>query len=245
MAEFVICNKCLSTDNSNVPFYFTTCGHLQCEGCVAKSDKTKCVVCKLPTDLKPLTNLGPEMQPFFNSICDVLDQAKQVSTFQDYNKNLITQSLTDKHRLVKQKLYKCYKTLQGMKKENAMLRLVIQNMVKTAPAGSPMAGVLSPGNSDISSIFSRRPSSVAFSLPGQPTSTAWNNSSKNVSPMFNPSLEDSRSFMIPSQSSVSANVIEDSFDDRRISNSASVSQQRSSLMKYMSQLNLASKDKPS
>ncbi|XP_031351235.1 probable E3 SUMO-protein ligase RNF212 isoform X2 [Photinus pyralis] len=260
MAEFVNCNKCFSTYNPDVAFYVANCGHMQCEPCISKSDKTKCVVCNSPSDLIPLNNnLAPELQPFFRSVGDLFDKARQVNKFQDFNKNLVIKSLTDKYKLMKTKVYKCYKLMQDAKKENEKLRLHIQNLAKTLPTSTPAtAGVPaifpSPGNSVISSIFPKHRSGTALSRPGQQVNTPWNNSSKakqaphmsNGPPMSNVS----HSFMTPSQSSMGENTIEESFDQRtpipRIPNSvkAPLPARPVVMMPMARHLKLDSKNKP-
>uniref|UniRef100_A0A1Y1N005 RING-type domain-containing protein n=1 Tax=Photinus pyralis TaxID=7054 RepID=A0A1Y1N005_PHOPY len=129
MAEFIVnCNLCLLRYSPNVSFYVTTCGHMKCEPCTAKSDdKTKCAVCKSPAQLIPINNnLNPEMLPFFRPLSYSVDQAKQISKFQDQNKTIIIKNLKNKCKFVKGEMVKCYGALHDLKRENASLHLQLQ-----------------------------------------------------------------------------------------------------------------------
>ncbi|KAB0799936.1 hypothetical protein PPYR_07816 [Photinus pyralis] len=223
MAEFIVnCNLCLLRYSPNVSFYVTTCGHMKCEPCTAKSDdKTKCAVCKSPAQLIPINNnLNPEMLPFFRPLSYSVDQAKQISKFQDQNKTIIIKNLKNKCKFVKGEMVKCYGALHDLKRENASLHLQLQNMLKAASGNKsvPNRPPIFPTSdcSASSSIFSIQPNALGSNPTLFPQSTTpWTNSSRigtrmNAHRPFN----SRQTFMTPSASSVADDSSESCFDRR-------------------------------
>ncbi|KAK5645250.1 hypothetical protein RI129_006550 [Pyrocoelia pectoralis] len=247
MADWVHCNRCFTRYDSNSTIYITTCGHMQCERCTAKSDKNKCVVCKSPCDIVPLNNsLTSEMQPFFLPPTHTFDKAKQVCMFQEKNMTNLLKNQTKKYNYLKSELVKAYKMIHDIRKEHEKIRIQIKDMAKKC-GSTPMPSAAppifpSPVNSFTSSIFPNQQNSIPSSTSISRGSATWVNRSNLPTHRIayrQPSNVE-HSFMTPSQSSMADNTMEESFVREaipRIAGSTGPVHRRPTVMMPMSRLN--------
>uniref|UniRef100_A0A0N5AJY4 RING-type domain-containing protein n=1 Tax=Syphacia muris TaxID=451379 RepID=A0A0N5AJY4_9BILA len=88
MGDWLHCNVCIRIPNSGdgIPFYFTCCGHIICQRCIANADNGTCRVCRKPTKILEINRtLRPEHQMLFRNPKDLLEMyVKNINSVLDF-----------------------------------------------------------------------------------------------------------------------------------------------------------------